>query len=175
MPVLYHFVLFLYLGAIVRMPRALLILCSAGILSAATLSNVTLTGAAKDCQGRTLVQVPGVTVAAFSPTRNKKIVDLLKSMDTAVFADADTSAITRFGSKYTQLIGMVTSSTALARTTSNSTGDFTLSIGAIDSALVVGYRDVEDEPNYYSYRMVGGRANTTFFLDMSRGVCHYGD
>lgn len=155
------------------MPRSFLILFAAAILGAATLPSVTLTGAAKDCQGRTLVQVPGVTVAAFNPTRNKKIVDLLKSMDTAVFADADTAAMTRFGSKYAQLIGLVTNSTALARTTSNSTGDFTLSVTTIDSALVVGYEDVEDEPNYYSYRMVGGRANNTFFLDMSRGVCHY--
>jgi hypothetical protein len=155
------------------MLKPFLIICGAAILSAATLPNVVLTGAAKDCNGRTLVQVPGVTIAAFSPTKNRKMVDLLKSMDTAVFVDSDTAAVTRFGSKYTQLIGMVMSSTALARTTSNATGDFTLSIASIDSALVVGYEDVEDEPNYYTYRMVGGRANTTFFLDMSRGVCHY--
>ena len=136
------------------------------VLCAATLPSVVLTGAAKDCQGRTYVQVPGVTVAAFSPTKNRKMVDLLKSMDTAVFVDGDTAAMTRFGSQYSQLVGLVTASTALARATSSSTGDFSLTIAALDSALVVGYADVEDEPYYYTYRMVGGRANSVFALDM---------
>jgi len=72
-----------------------------------------------------------------------------------------------------QLIGQTTISTALARTTSNAAGDFTLNIVSIDSALVAAYEDVEDEANYDTSRMVGGRANATFCLDMSRSVCHY--
>jgi hypothetical protein len=149
------------------------IVAAAIVLCAAAMPNVVLTGAAKDCQGRTYVQVPGVTVAAFNPTKNRKMVDLLKAMDTASFVDGDTAAMTRFGSKYSQLVGLVTTSTALARATSSSTGDFSLTFAALDSALVVGYADVEDEPYYYSYGMVGGRANSVFALDMSRGVCHY--
>ena len=52
-------------------------------------------------------------------------------------------------------------------------GRFTLNIVSIDSALVAAYEDVEDEANYDTSRMVGGRANATFCLDMSRSVCHY--
>lgn len=143
------------------------------VLSAAMMPNVVLTGSAKDCLGRQYVQVPGVNVGAFNPTKNKKIVDLLKSMDTAVYVDGDTAYMTRFEAKYADLVNLTTNATALARATSDSTGNFALSVTALDSALVIGYRDSEDMPNYYSYRMVGARANSTFYLDMSRGDCHY--
>jgi hypothetical protein len=145
----------------------------AAALTAAATPNVVLSGSAKDCLGRQYVQVPGVTIGAFNPTKNRKMVDLLKAMDTAVFVDGDTAYMTRFETKYAQLVGLVTSSTALARATSDSIGTFALSVAALDSALVIGYRDSEDMPNYYSYRMVGARANSTFYLDMSRGDCHY--
>ena len=143
------------------------------VLSAAVMPNVVLTGSAKDCLGRQYVQVPGVTVGAFHPTKNQKMVDLLKAMDTAVYVDGDTAYMTRFEAKYAQLVNLAMTSTALARATSDSAGNFALSVTAVDSALVVGYRDSEDMPNYYSYRIVGARANSTFYLDMSRGECHY--
>ena len=155
------------------MLKLLLVMSLVGVLGASFDPTVTLSGAAKDCMRRTQVQVPGVTIGAFNPTKNRKMLDVLRSMDTATFVDADTAAMTRFGAKYVQLIGLIGTSTALARTTSNPAGDFSVAVPAADSVLVVGYEAVEDEPYYYSYRMVGARANTSFFLDMSRGSCQY--
>ena len=143
------------------------------ILTAATMPNVTLTGSVKDCIGRTRYEIPGVTIAAFNPTKNRKMVDLLHSMDTAVFANSDTAALTRFSAKYDQLISLVATSTALARTASDTTGSFVMSIAAMDSAVVIGYKDIEGDLNYYSYRMVGARSNSSFYLDMSGGECYF--
>lgn len=140
---------------------------------ATTMPSVTLTGSAKDCLGRNRIQVPGVTIAAFNPPKNRKMVDLLHSMDTAVFVNSDTAAITRFSAKYDQLVNLVATSTALARTTSDSAGTFVVSFAAMDSAVIVGYKEIEGDLNYYSYRMVGARVNSSFFLDMSRGECYF--
>jgi hypothetical protein len=80
---------------------------------------------------------------------------------------------TRFSAKYEQLVSLVAASTALARTTSDTTGNFVVSFAAMDSAVVVGYKEIEGDLNYYSYRMVGARANSSFFLDMSGGECYF--
>lgn len=142
-------------------------------LSAPTLPDVVLTGSAKDCAGRNYVQVPGVTLAAFDPAQNKPLVDLLKSMDTADFVEADLAAMARFTAKYSELVRLVSTANALARATTNSAGEFSLSVSTRDSVLVVGYQLTEDEPNYYSHRLIAGRTNGSFVLDMSRGECHY--
>lgn len=94
-------------------------------------------------------------------------------MDTATFADDDTTAMTRFEAKYEELKKGMAIFPALSRAASDSAGMFVLTLPALDSALVIGYEDLEGQLNYYSYTMVGARANASFFLDMSRGECHY--
>jgi hypothetical protein len=136
-------------------------------------ADVVLSGTAKDCAGRNYVQVPGVNLAAFDPAQNPQLVGLLKSMDTADFVDADLAAMARFTAKYSELVRLVSTLPALARTTSNAAGEFSLSVSTRDSVLVVGYQLTEDEPNYYSHRFVAGQTNGSFVLDMSRGECHY--
>jgi hypothetical protein len=141
--------------------------------TAPTLPEVVLKGSTKDCAGRNYVQVPGVTLAAFDPAQNQTLVDLLKLMDTTDFVDADLAAMARFTAKYSELVALVATSRALARTTTDSAGEFSLSVPTRDSVLVVAYQLTEDEPNYYSHRLIPGRANGSFVLDMSRGECHY--
>jgi hypothetical protein len=144
-------------------------------LTAPPSRDVVLTGSAKDCAGSNYFQVPGVTVAAFHPAENSRLVDLLLSMDTVEFVDADLAAMARFTAKYAELVDLVTRSKALARTTTNNAGNFSLSVSAVDSVLIVGYALNEDEPNYYSYRTVAGRTSGSLVLDMSGGFCSKAD
>ena len=79
--------------------------------------------------------------------------------------------MTNFITKYRQMISLTNTSTALARVTSDSTGKFSVSISPVDSVLIVASADNEDQPFYYNYKMVAGRASSNFVLDMSRGSC----
>ena len=136
-------------------------------------AQVVLTGTARDCFRRTTYRIPGVTVAAFDPARSPQLLDLLHAMDTATFADEDTAAMTRFEDKYERLKKGMTGFPALSRAVSDSVGMFVLTVPALDSAMVIGYEDMEDELFYFSYTMVRARTSSSFFLDMSRGECHY--
>lgn len=132
-----------------------------------------LKGTVRDCNGQAEIRVPDVRIAAFSRAGNLPLIQLVKSMDGEVLIVSDTAATRRFNSRQAQLTGLVNSSSALARTTSDATGDFTLRLPGVDSVFVMAYRDLQDEPNYYSYRMVGARSKGTFLIDMSRGACRY--
>jgi hypothetical protein len=140
------------------------------VFSAAT-PTAKLTGKATDCFRRSTVNVSGVIVGAFSVNKNRTMVELLHSMDTATFSDADLTAMDRFGSQYTQLISLFNTSTALARSVSSGGGSFTLTIAPTDTVVVVGYEEMEDETYYYAYNTMAGRMNSSFILDMSRGSC----
>lgn len=155
------------------MLKVLAVIFIASAVSAGAVSDVVLSGTAKDCFEANRITVPDVIVAAFDPATNQNIVGLLRAMDTVSFAENDPGAMTRFGSSYSQLINLVGTSTALARATSGAAGAFSLSFPARDSILVVGYQEVEDEPFYYGYKMVGGQANAPLALDMSRGGCSH--
>ena len=155
------------------MARLLIIATLIAALTAATMPDIVLTGTAKDCLGRRYVDVAGVDIGAFDPAKNHKMIELLRVMDTAVFNDDDTLAMPRFEAKYMRLVELATTSTALVRTASDSIGKFSLSLPPIDSVLVFGYAETEDVSFYYSYRMIAARANASFYLDMSRGECHY--
>lgn len=61
----------------------------------------------------------------------------------------------------------------LGSRTSAPDGTFSLTISPIDSLLVVGYADMEDEPYVYDYKIMPGVASTSFILDMSRGQCGF--
>jgi hypothetical protein len=69
------------------------------------------------------------------------------------------------------MVSLTKTSNAIARVTSDSNGKFTVSTSPVDSVLMVAYADNEDQPVFYSYKMIGGRASSSFVLDMSRGGC----
>ena len=132
-----------------------------------------LKGTVRDCNGQAEVRVPDIRIAVFSRARNLPLAQVLQSMDGEVLVVSDTAAMRQFRAKQSQLINLVNSSAALARTTSDATGEFTLRLPSVDSVFVMAYRDLQDEPNYYSYRTVGARTRSSFFIDMSRGACQY--
>lgn len=148
------------------------ILSAAVALLGASASPVVLSGTAQSCSGGkppTIVGVKGINVSAFNKTRVTSLVTLLRNMDTATFPDS--TAMQQFITNYNQMVSLTNSSTAIARTTSGSTGAFSINTSPVDSVLIVGYANDEGQPAYYSYKMVGGRASSSFVLDMSRGDC----
>lgn len=52
-------------------------------------------------------------------------------------------------------------------------GTFSITISPIDSVLVVGYANVEDEPYVWDYKIMPGVVSRSFILDMSRGQCGF--
>ena len=153
--------------------RALVSLGAGAMIISAAAPVAVLKGTVRDCNGQAEVRVPDVKIAAFNRARNFSLVQLLQSSDNEVLVVTDTVAMKRFKARQGQLIGLVNNSTALARTTSDAMGEFTLRLPSVDSVFVVAYRDLADEPNYYSYHTVGARARGSFFIDMSRGACKY--
>ena len=155
------------------MIRSLVALGVGAFLIGATAPAAVLKGTVRDCNGQAEVRVPDISIAVFNRTRNLQLAQLLQSMDNEVLVVSDTAATRRFKSRQSQIINLVNNSTALARTKSDAAGEFTLRLPSVDSVFVVAYRDLADEPNYYSYRTVGARARGSFFIDMSRGACQY--
>ena len=116
-----------------------------------------------------MIGVGRVSVTAFDETKVPTLVTLLRTMDTI---PASTGAgMTNLVTKYRQMVSLTKTSTAIARATSDSSGEFSVTTSPVDSVLMVAYADSEDQPVYYSYKMIGGRARSSFVLDMSRGAC----
>lgn len=148
------------------------IVLAAPLLLGATAAPIILSGKAQSCSGgkpAAIVGVKGINVSAFNKNKVASLVTLLRNMDTATFPDS--TAMGQFIANYNQMVSLTNSSTAIARTTSGSTGAFTINTSPVDSVLVVGYANSEGQPAYYSYKMVGGRGSSSFVLDMSRGDC----
>jgi hypothetical protein len=133
--------------------------------------NVILRGTAQDCFEGKPEGIEGVAVTAYQLGRARTLLAQLKRMERAKFADGDTSSMSRFEIQYTRMISLVSNTPAAARALSDSVGKFSLRVAAKDSVLVVGYEEVEDAPFYYGYAVLGGSANRSFVLDMSRGGC----
>jgi hypothetical protein len=133
---------------------------------------IALSGTTQSCVGGRPVIVVGVGmvgVSAFNKTKVPTLVTLLRTMDTT--SASSEAAMTTFVAKYRQMISLTNTSAAIARVTSDSSGKFSVNTSPVDSVLIVAYADNEDQPVYYSYKMVGGRASSSFVLDMSRGAC----
>jgi hypothetical protein len=135
--------------------------------------NVALSGTAQDCFAGAVDPVSGVSIAAFQVSAAGPILAQLDTMHRFVFVDFDSTAVPKFDSLMTRLQSLVISTHALARTGSASNGSFTLSFAPVDSVVVVGFEDMEDEPWYYSSKSMSGMANSSFILDMSRGHCGF--
>ena len=155
------------------MIRILISFGAGAILISGAAPAAVLKGTVRDCNGQAEVRVPDVRIAAFNRARNSSLVQLLQSSDNDVLIVTDTAAMKRFKARQGQLINLVNNSSALVRTTSDAMGEFTLRLPSVDSVFVIAYRDLADEPNYYSYRTVGARTRASFFIDMSRGACQY--
>lgn len=150
---------------------ALILLAAFGLIGA-TAAPVVLSGTTQGCTGGKPVITVGVgkvSVGAFNKTKVASLVTLLRTMDTTTASTS--TGMTTFVGKYRQMISLTNTSTAIARVTSDSSGKFSVSTSPVDSVLFVAYADNEDQPVYYSYRMVGGRSNSSFVMDMSRGIC----
>ena len=136
-------------------------------------STVTMSGSVTDCFTDSIVKVPGTSVSAFDASQNRELLDSLRAMDGLNFTDSSSVAMTRMGVQYDRVTSLVQNSTALARTTADSTGSFQFSIEPVDSIIVFGSYEAEDEPFPYAYKVVGAQVNTSIVLDMSRGSCSY--
>ena len=155
------------------MIRSILITAISAIVMEASAPLAVLKGTVRDCNGQAEVRVPEVRIAAFNRAKNLPMIQLIQSMEGEVLVVSDTAAMRQFRSKQSQLIDLVNNAGALARTTSDATGAFTLQLPSVDSVFVMAYRDLADEPNYYAYQMVGAKNRGTFFVDMSRGACRF--
>ena len=154
------------------MLKSSFIVVGAVALIGAAAAPVVITGTTQSCVGgRPVITVGegGVRVSLFNKTKVATLVTLLRTMDTTPASSG--AAMTNFVTKYRQMISLTNTSAAIARVTSDSSGKFTVNTSPVDSVLIVAYADNEDEPIYYSYKMIGGRASSSTLLDMSRGAC----
>jgi len=152
--------------------KSSLLMSAASVMLGATAAPIILSGTAQSCSGgkpAAIVGVQGINVSAFNKPKVPSLLTLLRNMDTATFPDS--TAMAQFIANYNQMVSLTNSSTAIARTTSGSNGAFSINTSPVDSVLIVGYANNEGQPAYYSYKMVGGRASSSFVLDMSRGDC----
>ena len=136
-------------------------------------SAATLRGTVRDCDGPVEIHVSGISVAAFNPARSGELMGILEAMNSEVLVVTDSAAMKRFNARQDRLLSLVRGPGAIARARTNANGDFTLAVPRVDSVLVFAYRDLEDEPNYFTYRKVGGASRGPVYLDMSRGACRY--
>lgn len=149
-----------------------LLLAAAGCAPRASIREpVIVTGTATDCSRGEVIKLHGLEVRAFDPSRHQVLVTLLRSMDTVTWVGDGVESMARFEPMYGRMRDLLQSSTPAARDSTTQTGTFRLSVPASDSVLVIGQADLEDEPIYYAYKMLNGRYDVAFELDMSRGGC----
>ena len=142
------------------------------VVHAGALPNITITGATKDCFMRNVITVGGVNVSAFQVSAARPIIAQLDSMANFTgFATHDTLAFNKYDAMEGRLQSLILKTHALSRKTSAPDGSFTMTFAPVDSVLVIGFADREDEMYYFGYKYLSGRANTSMVLDMSGGAC----
>lgn len=145
----------------------------AGVGYASVMTSVSVSGSTKECFMGSMVPVGGVNLAAFQVSAVPSIAAQLDTM--ANFTGFATSSYAVASQKYdslnTQLQNLIVNTRALARATSAADGTFRLSFAPVDSVLVIGFADREDEQWYFSYQRLSGRASTSLVLDMLPGAC----
>jgi hypothetical protein len=85
----------------------------------------------------------------------------------------DATATAKFDSLETQMQYMTWHTPIIWHKTSAADGTFSLDMSAVDSVLVLGWMNAEDEPYMYDYKIMPATASTSFILDMSRGGCGF--
>lgn len=138
--------------------------------------NVTLSGTAKTCFNTETVPVIGVNIGFYKVSQARPLVAHLDSM--ARFPGfgpdgGDATATAKFDSLETQMQYMTWHTPVIWRKTSAADGTFSALMSAVDSVLVLGWMNAEDEPYMYDYKIIPATASTSFILDMSRGGCGF--
>jgi hypothetical protein len=137
---------------------------------------VTLSGTAKTCFNTEIVPVRGVSVGFFRVSKARRLAAHLDSM--ARFpgfgpTGGDASATAKFDALETEMQNLWRHTPALGRKASAADGTFSLIVSPVDSVLVLGWANVEDEPYVYDFKTMPATTSTSFILDMSRGGCGF--
>jgi hypothetical protein len=137
--------------------------------------NVTLSGTAKTCFNTTVVPVGSVSVSFFKLSNVRPLAAHLDSMNTfSGWGHGDDATANRqFDALESVMQNMIVNTPAILRRTSAPDGTFSIFISAVDSVLVVGYENMEDEPYVYDYKIMPAVTDMSFILDMSRGQCGF--
>lgn len=140
----------------------------------AVTADVTLSGKAMTCFNTSQTPVGGVSVGFYRLSSARPLAAHLDSM--ARFPGfgpdgADSTAGAQFDALEAAMRSMATSTPAIYRRTSAADGTFSITISPVDSVLVLGYENMEDENYVWDYKIMNATVSTTFVLDMSRGVC----
>ena len=138
--------------------------------------SVTLSGTARTCFNTAIVPVSGVSVGYFHVSQARRLLAHLDSM--ARFPGFgpngnDAAATAKFDTLEAEMQNMWRRTRALGRKTSAAAGSFSITTSAVDSVLVLGWMNAEDEPYMYDYKIIPATASTSFILDMSRGGCGF--
>jgi hypothetical protein len=157
----------------VTKPLIVLLIALSIAASAARSTSVVVTGTARDCFQQSKLYVQDLEVAAFNPATNRPLDSLVKLMASINYGEANDATQARFDSSYFKILAIVKDSLALARDTTDVAGRFTLSFAAVDSVIVIGQREREDEPYFIQNKRISGLTNSTILLDMSGGQCAY--
>jgi hypothetical protein len=148
--------------------NAVIKLVALGLMSGTLTPRVTVKGTVRDCEeGTQKLLWHGAKVSAFDVRMNTKLVGLLRRMDTA---DTSATSMSLFFSRYDSVMAVVKRNRGLSRSTTDSRGRFTLAFPATDSVLVYAYDELEDEPTFFTYRVVSGRTSKTIALNI-HGDC----
>ena len=137
---------------------------------------VTLTGKAQSCYSGMpirLVGVRDVDISAFRVSSVPYLMAYLKAFDSTGAASAVTTAalMMRLDTLSTKADSVARSSKALARTVSDSLGNFKLRIPVTDSVLIYGLGHDEDDTFPQVYMTMSGRTSRSLVLDMAHGGC----
>jgi hypothetical protein len=136
--------------------------------------DVTLSGTAETCFNTTVVPVSGVSVGFYNVVNARPLIAHLDSMTKfpGFGPDGlDTLATNQFDALETTMQRMALRTRSIFRRTSGHDGTFSVTISPVDSVLVLGFENMEDEPYVYAYKIMSGTRSSAFILDMSRGQC----
>jgi hypothetical protein len=145
----------------------------AGVGYASVITNVSISGSTKECFMGTKVAVGGVNLAAFQVSAARPIVAQLDTMAnfTGFATNTYGTASQKYDSLYNQLQNLIVNTRALSRAISAADGTFKMSFAPVDSVVLIGFADREDEQWYFSYQYLSGLASTSLVLDMLPGTC----
>jgi hypothetical protein len=145
----------------------------AGVGYASVITNVSISGSTKECFMGSMVAVGGVNLAAFQVSAARPIVAQLDTMAnfTGFATNTYGAASQKYDSLYNQLQSLIVNTRALSRAISAADGTFKMSFAPVDSVVLIGFADREDEQWYFSYQYLSGLASTSLVLDMLPGTC----
>jgi hypothetical protein len=143
--------------------------------SRAFLADITLSGTAKTCLNTSIAPVQGINVAFFRVSNARPLLAHLDSMDKFMQGRqmSDHTVFAQFDAMETVMQNMTWTTPAILRRTSAADGTFAITISPVDSILVTGWANAEDEAYVYDYKVFPGNISRDFILDMSRGQCVY--